>query len=226
MLRAAVGAGDELQCQRAVSRRSCDTASISTPRRPSVWSAITDPECIKQWMLDSELEIVSDWQVHSAIVFRGELNGHRFENRGTIRAFEPPKIFAYDYWSTLSQGQVPEGPENTTWIRFELEATVGGTKVTVTLANFADEIHLPAREVLLERHSSRAQAVLRRAGRDSNPVSLTSRPLVPRWRLPGPGRTRGGRRSRRPKGMALHRTTRRRQARGRLCARSSRKLPL
>ena len=104
-----------------------------------VWSAITDPDCIKQWMLDSELEIISDWQVHSPIVFRGELNGYRFENRGTIRAFEPEKIFAYDYWSTLSQGRVPEGPENTTWIRFEIEATVGGTKVTVTLANFADQ---------------------------------------------------------------------------------------
>jgi uncharacterized protein YndB with AHSA1/START domain len=104
-----------------------------------VWDALTNPEFIRRWMLDTEMEIISDWQVGRPIVFRGELNGHRFENRGTIRAFEPATVFEYDYWSSLSRSKVPDRPENYTTVRFELEGLQRGTKLTVFLSNFVDE---------------------------------------------------------------------------------------
>jgi uncharacterized protein YndB with AHSA1/START domain len=105
----------------------------------AVWDALTNPDSLKRWMLDTEIEVVSNWEPDSSIVFLGELNGHRFENRGTIRAFVPESVLEYDYWSTLSEAEVPERPENTTTVRFALEAIGGGTRLTVSLSGFADE---------------------------------------------------------------------------------------
>lgn len=104
-----------------------------------VWDALTLPECMKQWMLDTRLEVVSDRRVGGPITFTGELNGHRFENHGTIQAFEPARTFEYDYWSSLSRGKIPDRPENTTKVRFELEEAGSGTKLTVILSGFPDE---------------------------------------------------------------------------------------
>jgi uncharacterized protein YndB with AHSA1/START domain len=107
--------------------------------RSIVWNALVYPDSLKRWMLDTELEVVSDWQVGRPIVFRGALNGSRFENRGTIRAFAPETVFEYDYWSTLSRSKVPDRPENYTTVRFELSDTDSGTKLTVLVRGFPDE---------------------------------------------------------------------------------------
>jgi uncharacterized protein YndB with AHSA1/START domain len=105
----------------------------------SVWNALTNPAALKRWMLDTGLEVLADWQENGAIVFRGVLNGYRFENHGTIRAFKPETAFEYDYWSTLSRSKVPDRPENYTTVRFELEEMSEGTKLTVRLSGFPDE---------------------------------------------------------------------------------------
>lgn len=105
----------------------------------TVWDALTNPDSIKRWMLDTELEVISDQQVGRPIVFRGELNGSRFENHGTILAFVPETVFEYDYWSTLSKSKVPDRPENYTTVRFELEAIGAGTRLIILLRGFADE---------------------------------------------------------------------------------------
>ena len=105
----------------------------------TVWDALTNPDSIKRWMFDTELEVVSDRQLGRPIVFRGELNGSRFENHGTIRAFVPETVFEYDYWSTLSRSKVPDRPENYTTVRFELAKMDRGTMLTLLLSGFADE---------------------------------------------------------------------------------------
>jgi len=103
-----------------------------------VWSALTNPALIKLWMSDSAINVISDWQVGSSIIFRGDLHWTSFENRGTIRQFDPEKVFQYSYWSSLSN--LPDIPENYTEVRFVLTPTEDSTTVRLTLTNFPDEI--------------------------------------------------------------------------------------
>jgi len=107
--------------------------------RPSqIWAALTNPDSLARWMHDSDLTVVSDWRAGGAIVFRGNLHGIDFENKGTIRRFEPEKAFAYDYWSTLSASKLPDAPENYTTVSFRLTPTEAGTSVELTLSDFPD----------------------------------------------------------------------------------------
>ncbi len=89
-------------------------------------------------MSDSPIDVISDWQVGSSIIFRGDLHWTSFENKGTIRQFDPEKVFQYNYWSSLSN--LPDIPENYTEVRFVLTPIEDKTTVILTLNNFPDEI--------------------------------------------------------------------------------------
>ncbi|WP_394846316.1 SRPBCC domain-containing protein [Pendulispora brunnea] len=113
------------------------TVVVNAP--PSmVWDALTNPDSIARWMHDSELTVTSDWRAGEAIVFRGNLHGIDFENKGTIRRFETEKAFEYDYWSTLSASKLPDAPENYTTVSFQLAPTEAGTVLALTLSDFPD----------------------------------------------------------------------------------------
>jgi len=103
-----------------------------------VWDAMTNPALIKLWMSDSAIDVISEWQVGSPIIFRGDLHWISFENKGTIRQFDPEKVFQYNYWSSLSN--LPDIPENYTEVRFVLTPIEDKTMVILTLNNFPDEI--------------------------------------------------------------------------------------
>lgn len=104
-----------------------------------VWAALTDPDLMARWMLDSRIEVHSGRRVGSPIVIRGDLHGIPFENRGTILAFEPGRVFQYDYWSTLSFPVIPDAPENYSTVRFELHPIEAGTRLALTLGRFVDD---------------------------------------------------------------------------------------
>jgi len=55
-----------------------------------------------------------------------------------VRAFEPERLFAYSYWSTLSASRLADVPENHTLVRFALAPANGGTLLTLTLSDFAE----------------------------------------------------------------------------------------
>jgi len=103
-----------------------------------VWQVLTTPAMIRQWMSDEELTVRLEGHAGGAIVIRGLLHGMRFENHGTVRAFEPERLFSYSYWSTLSASRLADALENHTLVSFALVPADGGTLLTLTLCDFAE----------------------------------------------------------------------------------------
>lgn len=113
--------------------------SIAIAAEPAeVWRVLTTPLMIVQWMSDEELTVSLQGHAGGAIVIGGLLHGMPFENHGTVRAFEPGRLFTYSYWSTLSVSRLADAPENHTVVSFALAPAVGGTLLTLTLSEFAE----------------------------------------------------------------------------------------
>ncbi len=99
-----------------------------------VWNALTNPEFMKLWMSDAEMNIVTDWKIGSPIIFRGDLHGINYINKGTVLQFDPGKILQYTYWSSLSEQT--DIPGNYSLITFRLTAENNKTYVSLTQSNF------------------------------------------------------------------------------------------
>ena len=106
---------------------------MATPQR--VWRALTDPEQIKQYMFGSEVE--TDWQEGSPIVYRGTWDGKPYEDKGTILKIAEPQLLRSSYYSPLS-GKA-DTPENYAEVTYQLSPEAGGTMLTVTQTNNADD---------------------------------------------------------------------------------------
>ena len=106
-------------------------------RVSNVWASLTTPVLINRWMLDTPINIISEWKPGSSIIFRGDLHGLDFENKGTILQYEPGKIFEYNFWSSLSQNA--DMPENYSVIRFELTQAGDTTTLAFTQTGFVTE---------------------------------------------------------------------------------------
>jgi len=103
---------------------------IQAPRK-RVWEALTKPEIIEQYFFGTHLD--TDWTPGSPLFFRGEWEGRKYEDRGTVREFEPERTLSYDYWSSFSgHDDTPEGRQ---MVRYVLEDAEGGVKVTVHQSN-------------------------------------------------------------------------------------------
>jgi uncharacterized protein YndB with AHSA1/START domain len=73
-----------------------------------VWAALTDPEQIKEYMFGSE--VVTDWAKGSPIVWKGEYEGKKYEDKGEIVEIEPERRLKVTHFSPVS-GQ-DDAPEN------------------------------------------------------------------------------------------------------------------
>ncbi len=100
-----------------------------------VWHALTDRETIKKYFFGTEA--ISDWEEGSSLVFRGELEGKTYEDKGTILEAIPGEMLKYDYWSGFS-GLV-DSPENYSTVTYTLEQTVDGTILSLKQKGFAGE---------------------------------------------------------------------------------------
>jgi len=114
------------------------TASVSvTVHAPlaQVWQAITQPAIVKKYFFGTDLD--TDWAAGSPLYFRGEWQGKRYEDRGTVLVFEPMKALAFDYWSSFSGTE--DKPELRAIVRYELDETADGIRVTVKQSNVATQ---------------------------------------------------------------------------------------
>ena len=93
-----------------------------------VWSALTDPDQIKQYMFGSEVE--TDWRPGSPIVWKGEYEGKQYEDKGEIVEIEPERRLKVTHFSPLS-GQ-EDVPENYHTLVYELEEHDGKTRVSLS----------------------------------------------------------------------------------------------
>lgn len=100
-----------------------------------VWDALTKPEIIKQYFFGTDAR--SDWKVGSPVTFKGEWEGKKYEDKGTVTANERNKILSYSYWSSMS-GK-PDMPENYANVTYELTPGNNKTDLMITQDNIVDE---------------------------------------------------------------------------------------
>lgn len=104
-----------------------------------VWEALTVPALMKKWMFPAEIAIMTDWKVGSPIVIRGELHGIPFENKGTVRQYEPERLLQYSHLSSVSR--LPDEPASYSLLEFRLTAiTESQTVLTLGLSNFPTQV--------------------------------------------------------------------------------------
>lgn len=108
--------------------------SINAPAG-KVWDALTDPEVIKQHMFGTN--VISDWKEGSPIVWKGEWQGKKYEDKGVILKLEPNRILQYTHFSPLS-GQ-PDVPENYHTVTVELSAEGAQTLISLSQDNNSTE---------------------------------------------------------------------------------------
>jgi uncharacterized protein YndB with AHSA1/START domain len=93
------------------------------------------PEKIKQYLFGSDVK--SDFKEGSPIVYRGEWQGKRFEDKGTVLKVEPQRLLVATHWSPLSG--TPDTPENYHEVSYTLAPEGGATRLSISQDNNADE---------------------------------------------------------------------------------------
>jgi uncharacterized protein YndB with AHSA1/START domain len=108
------------------------TADIEIHAPPTkVWSALTDPEQIKQYMFGSQ--VVTDWRRGSQIVWTGEYEGKKYEDKGEILEIEPERRLKVTHFSPLSGRE--DLAENYHTLLYELEERGGMTRLLLSQDN-------------------------------------------------------------------------------------------
>ncbi|MCB9109035.1 MAG: SRPBCC domain-containing protein [Anaerolineales bacterium] len=100
-----------------------------------VWESLVNPEIAKTYFWGAE--VTTDWQVGSPIIFSGEFNGNKYEEKGTILQFKPEKLLQYTHWSNLEG--IPDVPENYRQWSFELLAEGPDVTLSITEDNIPTE---------------------------------------------------------------------------------------
>ncbi len=110
------------------------TTSIGATRS-EVWEALVTPAAIKQYMFGADVE--SDWSKGSAIKWKGEMKGKKYEDKGVILKIEPDQTLQYSHFSPLS-GK-PDKAENYHTVSISLAGTGNETEVSLSQDNNSDE---------------------------------------------------------------------------------------
>lgn len=102
-----------------------------------VWNVLTDPALMKEWLSDSDLEIYSERKEGGHLLFKGDLHGVDYEDKGTLLIFDPGRVLRYTHLSKISN--LPDLPENYSVITFYLESSSEGTHLRLEQTNFVTE---------------------------------------------------------------------------------------
>ena len=100
-----------------------------------VWEALTDPEIIAKYFFGSRVE--TDWRPGSPITWKGEWEGHAYEDKGRVLDVVPNRLLKVTHFSPLAG--LPDRPENYHNLTFELEQRGAATRVRLTQDNNKDE---------------------------------------------------------------------------------------
>jgi uncharacterized protein YndB with AHSA1/START domain len=92
-----------------------------------VWTALTDPQIVKQWQYGSEL--ITDWKVGSDIRFSAEWEGKVFEQWGKILEFIPNKMLKYSLFAP--RPDLEDKPENYFTMTYKVTSNNGHIKLEI-----------------------------------------------------------------------------------------------
>jgi len=99
----------------------------------AVWNALTNPEQTKRYFFGCEA--MSDWKVGSVLDYRCEVDGSKVTVvTGEIRAIDPER-----YLEHTCRAAQEDAPGEETVATYTLTAIDGGTQLSVTQGEFADE---------------------------------------------------------------------------------------
>jgi uncharacterized protein YndB with AHSA1/START domain len=105
---------------------TAETEIDASPKK--VWTALTDPDEIEKYMFGSH--VVTDWKPGSSIVWKGEYEGKKYEDKGEILEVEPERRLKLTHFSPLT-GQ-EDVPENYHTLVYELESRGDKTRVALS----------------------------------------------------------------------------------------------
>lgn len=100
-----------------------------------VWKALTDPGIVKQYFFGSDQ--VTDWKVGNPIIWTGEYEGSRYEDKGIVQEYIPNRRLSYSYLSSWSGLQ--DVPDNYLLVSYEVRPVPEGTELTITQSNYDEE---------------------------------------------------------------------------------------
>lgn len=100
-----------------------------------VWSAITQPEQIKQYFFGTQVE--TNWQIGTPITFSGVFEGKPYLDKGTILSIQPNTHLSYSYWSGFYD--LADIPENYQTVTYNLHAQGNQIEVSVSQDNIPTE---------------------------------------------------------------------------------------
>ena len=100
-----------------------------------VWEALTKPEIVKQYFFGSEL--VTSLEVGEPIIFQGEWEGQKYQDKGEVLEYEHNKRLAYSYLSNWSGKD--DKPENYLWVCYEVSPSGSHTELTIHQSNYDEE---------------------------------------------------------------------------------------
>lgn len=103
--------------------------------REAVWKALTDPDEVRQWFFGTDQQ--TDWKPGSPITWSGDYDGKPYEDSGVVVAVDEPNRFEVTHWSPLSGTE--DTPENHHTLVYTLTPAGGGTEVSITQDNNADQ---------------------------------------------------------------------------------------
>ena len=93
-----------------------------------VWKALTDPALIGKYMFGTKVE--TDWKPGSPIVWKGEYEGKRYEDKGEILDVDPGHRLSMTHFSAMSG--LDDRPENYHTVVYELEQQGDTTVVSLS----------------------------------------------------------------------------------------------
>ncbi len=100
-----------------------------------VWDSLVNPETIRQYMFGTY--VVSDWKEGSPIVWKGEWQGKRYEDKGMILNLKPMRLIRYSHFSPLAG--LPDRPENYHTVTISLSEEGNVTRISLSQDNNDNE---------------------------------------------------------------------------------------
>ena len=114
-----------------ISKSSIDINASSS----EIWEALIRPEIAKEYFFGAEIE--TDWKEGNPIIFKGEYNGNKYEEKGIILHIEPNTRLQYSHWSHFDG--LPDEPENYRTWTFDVTEKDGETSLTISEDNIPSE---------------------------------------------------------------------------------------
>lgn len=100
-----------------------------------VWESLVNPEMAKKYFWGAEVS--TDWNVGSPILFTGEFNGNKYEEKGRILQYRPESLLQYSHWSNLEG--IPDVLENYRNWTFKLLEEGANVNLSITEDNIPTE---------------------------------------------------------------------------------------